>query len=178
MPQIGQQVSPESAKGRQVIGVTVIGIDPGASGGISILNPHSSPGNPVVESLKMPETESDVWDVFRKSTSAVMFAVIEQLTGFVGEAVPSHTMFKLGRNYGMLRGMMVAGQIPYELVTPQKWQKALGIPSRNKKESKGQWKNRLKEKAQQLFPKLKVTLATADSLLIMEYARRRYKEIQ
>lgn len=41
-------------------------------------------------------------------------------------------------------------------------------------ESKQSFKNRLKDKAQQLFPREKVTLATADALLIAEYARRQF----
>ena len=38
--------------------------------------------------------------------------------------------------------------------------------------SKTEWKNKLKAKAQQLFPGEKVTLATCDSLLIAEYGRK------
>lgn len=40
-------------------------------------------------------------------------------------------------------------------------------------ESETQWKNRLKAKAQQLFPQQEVTLATADALLIAEFGRRK-----
>jgi hypothetical protein len=54
-----------------------------------------------------------------------------------------------------------------ELITPQKWQKKLGLGT-----SKGltptQWKNKLKAEAQRLFPDIRVTLKTADALLILE----------
>lgn len=34
------------------------------------------------------------------------------------------------------------------------------------------WKNKLKAEAQRLFPSIKVTLKTADALLIYEYAKK------
>jgi hypothetical protein len=35
-----------------------------------------------------------------------------------------------------------------------------------------QWKNKLRERTQQLYPNVgKITLATSDALLILEYAR-------
>lgn len=40
-------------------------------------------------------------------------------------------------------------------------------------ETRDAFKNRLKAKAQQLFPQAKVTLATADAILLAEYCRRR-----
>jgi hypothetical protein len=57
------------------------------------------------------------------------------------------------------------------MVPPKKWQQALGLGSA-KDLTKTQWKNKLKNKAQQLYPQIKVTLATADALLIYEAARR------
>ena len=37
---------------------------------------------------------------------------------------------------------------------------------KDKDESKGEWKRRLREKAEMLYPKLKITANTADALLI------------
>jgi len=59
-----------------------------------------------------------------------------------------------------------------ELVRPQKWQKALGLGSASGCASKTEWKNKLKAAAQRLYPHLKPTLATADALLILDFARR------
>jgi crossover junction endodeoxyribonuclease RuvC len=73
--------------------------------------------------------------------------------------------FKFGVNYGFLRGMLTAHKIPFEEVTPQKWQKAMGCLSKGNK-------NVTKAKAQQLFPNLKITHKVADALLIAEYCRR------
>jgi hypothetical protein len=88
-------------------------------------------------------------------------------------------MFNFGWNYGSLRMAMIASGLPFEDVPPQVWQKALKIPSRKKegrqyKETKAAFKNRLKAKAQQLFPRVYITLATCDALLIAEYCRRKF----
>ena len=68
---------------------------------------------------------------------------------------------------------LLALGMPTEKVTPQKWQKVYQLGS-SKSYTKIQWKNKLKAKAQQLFPSLgkKITLSTSDALLIAEYARR------
>ena len=85
-------------------------------------------------------------------------------------------MFKFGMSYGGLRMALVAAGIPFTAVTPQKWQKALGIPHRERTESKTQWKQRLKRKAEQLFPNHKLTLAISDALLIAHYCRMIHAE--
>ena len=82
-------------------------------------------------------------------------------------------MFKFGMSYGGLRMALTAAQIPFESATPQNWQKSLGIGKKGKTETRTSFKNRLKAKAQQLFPNLKVTLATSDALLLAEYCRRK-----
>ncbi len=150
-----------------------LGVDPGANGGLAAVTTSGSFGV-----ASMPDTERDVWewfaDVKRQFPGCDPFAVIEKVSGYIGEAQPGSAAFKFGASYGGLRMALVAAGIPFEEVTPQKWQKFLGIPPRNNKggETKTAFKNRLKAKAQQLFPGVKVTLATADALLIMEYCRR------
>lgn len=154
----------------------ILGIDPGASGGLAMLYRGKS------YAVSMPKTERDVWDYFNhkvafygsSSVNLSLFAVIEKVSGYIGEAQPGSSAFKFGHSYGGLRMALVAAGIPFEEVTPQKWQKALGIATRNSKkgETKTQFKNRLKAKAQSLFPKEEITLATADALLIAEFARR------
>jgi hypothetical protein len=53
------------------------------------------------------------------------------------------------------------------MVRPQKWQGFLGLGKSEGDKTK--WKNKLKAKAQNLFPSLDVTLSTADALLLLEY---------
>jgi crossover junction endodeoxyribonuclease RuvC len=136
-----------------------IGIDPGLSGGIAIIEEGS------IRAVNMPDTERDVWDLIHSLPRLYSMAMIEKVHSMKGNGVASS--FKFGMGYGALRMALVASGIPFEDVTPQKWQKALGCLS-------GGDKNVTKQRAQSLFPQLKITHKTADSLLIAEYARRTY----
>lgn len=150
------------------------GIDPGQSGGLAALWLNST------QLEAMPATETDVWSWLSHkwgqeqfgSARVSRFAVIEKVHAMPGNGVSS--MFKFGMGYGGLRMALIAAQIPFEEVTPQRWQKCLGIPVRKRDESKTDFKNRLRAKAQQLFPGVSgVSLKTADALLIAEYCRRK-----
>jgi len=130
----------------------------------------------------MPATEKDLFDwMCRFSPHGSVrktVAVIEQVGGFVGSegkgggAANGAAMFKFGMSYGGLRMALVGCGIPFEAATPGKWLKGLGVVGRKKEESRTEWKNRLKAAAQRLFPSEKVTLNTADALLIAEFCRR------
>lgn len=144
-----------------------LGIDPGASGAIIGISSEGWFGG------KMPPTVADISEMVEELRYA-KFAVIERLWGYAGDRNTGPTMFKMGRNYGNLEMALAHSDIPYEEVTPRAWQKALGITARKKTESKGEFKNRLKAKAQQLFPQVKMTLAICDAFLIAEYCRRTY----
>jgi crossover junction endodeoxyribonuclease RuvC len=137
-----------------------LGIDPGLSGGIALVGSIGS--NPRAQAWKMPETERDVSDLFLSLKSQVSKAYIERVHSMPGQGVSSS--FKFGVSYGFLRGMLIAHGIPFEEVTPQKWQKLLGCLTKGDK-------NISKAKAQQIFPNIKVTHKIADALLIGEYAR-------
>lgn len=151
--------------------LTYIGIDPGQSGGIAALRPSFD----TVVALKMPATERDVLEAISQfdqigDNSAV--ACIEQVHSMPGQGVSS--TFKFGVGYGGLRMALTAAGIAFETVTPRKWQAAFSIPTRRLNEPKSQFKQRLKGTAQRLFPKVAVTLATCDALLIAEYCRRKH----
>ena len=84
-------------------------------------------------------------------------------------------MFTFGRGYGHLEMALLCCKIPTVAVTPQKWQKELQLGNRGNKTTT-QWKNKLKAKAEQLFPYVKkITKATSDSLLILQYAKIKEK---
>jgi hypothetical protein len=152
---------------------TIIAIDPGKSGGIAYKIDNAQQ----VASLSMPETEGDILEtichVHEGSTDPrAAVAYIEQVGGFIkGRPAPGSAMFNFGRNFGYLIGVLQALRFRIELVRPQDWQKdfALGVSNGDKTA----WKNKLKQRAQQLFPEQKVTLHTADALLILEYGKRR-----
>lgn len=146
---------------------SVIGIDPGASGGLAVLDDKGK----VVECIAMPETDHDINDFFSRHEDADC-AYLEQVHSMPGQGVAS--TFKFGMNYGFLRAMLTAHGIRWIDVTPNKWQSSLCIRS-IKDEPKVAHKNRLKGRAQQLFPKQKVTLKTADALLIAYYGWSRMR---
>lgn len=142
-----------------------IGVDPGASGGLAVLSPQGHP----LSVTAMPATERDVADWIAENAGHSPVALIEKVGAMPKQGVSS--TFKFGQNYGFLRGTLVSHQIAFDEVTPRTWQKVF-VPAKGKNETKTQHKNRLKQKAQQLFPQVRVTLKTADALLIAEYARR------
>jgi hypothetical protein len=151
----------------------IIGIDPGASGGICQMFPNGS-----VELMAMPEKSELREFIYEEAQNAAMnqhqmIAVMEQVGGFIaGKPRPGSRMFKMGEGYGYIQGLLAMSQIPLHLVRPQKWQE--GIPGVAGKKDNAR-KRALKEHAVRLFPKLKITLKTCDALLIAEWARLNIK---
>jgi hypothetical protein len=94
---------------------------------------------------------------------------LENLVKFTGSPMPSSAMASYASNWGVLKGMLMALKFQLVLVTPQAWQKALGMGS-SKGTSKTEWKNKLKSEAQRLYPNQKITLANADAALIFRHA--------
>lgn len=137
----------------------IIGIDPGASGGIAWI----CDGKPCVE--KMPETLQDLWDLIcdMKTDGGDFVAYLEQVSSSPQMGVVSS--FSFGRGYGNLEMALTAAGIPFERVRPQVWQKSLGCMTKGDK-------NVSKARAQELFPQLKITHATADAILLAEFGRR------
>lgn len=144
----------------------IIGIDPGAAGGIGV---YSLDKNELVEAIKMPETPTDLFK-FLKLHSFNSKCYLEKVGGIPGNG--ANAMFNFGRGYGHLEMALLACRIPTETVTPQKWQKEFQLGGRGKTMSKAEWKNKLKAKAQQLFPQYNVTLAICDAMLIALYGSR------
>jgi len=155
----------------------IIAIDPGVSGGIAVEVWGKTVCHP------MPPTQGDVLELIRDfkrmanvecvplGPSATCGCVLEKVGGFAGKAQPGAAMFKFGEGYGFLKGVVQTLGIPLVLVRPQVWQKAFGLGTASHCASKTEWKNKLKAEAQRRFPHLPVTLATADALLILEWAR-------
>jgi crossover junction endodeoxyribonuclease RuvC len=144
---------------------TIIGIDPGKSGGIAWI----TDGKPCVE--KMPETLQDLWALIESIMtehppiyrSKECKAYIEQVHSSPQMGVTSS--FTFGNGFGHLEMALTAAGIPFERVSPQKWQKAMGCLTKGDK-------NVSKKRAQELFPSIKCSHAISDALLIAEYGRR------
>ena len=143
----------------------IIAIDPGAMGGIAVFSIDKSI---LIDLVKMPDTPQDLLDFISKYQINSK-CYLEKVGGLPG--MGGSSMFNFGKGFGHLEMALLCRKIPTTEVTPQKWQKALQLGNKGHK-STSQWKNKLKAKAQQLYPMVpKITLATSDALLILEYAR-------
>lgn len=98
-------------------------------------------------------------------------AVLEHVGAMPGQGVTS--MFSFGENFGYLKGLLEAFEIPYELVRPQRWKKEFGISG----------KNQSVEVCKRLFPGVSLRRTErckkdhdgmAEALLMAEFARRHY----
>ena len=147
--------------------IIYIGIDPGLSGGIAILNQDGS----VKEVVAMPVTPRDIYEFLLSYKEESRCGLEDVGHGMPGQSSKATATF--ARHNGHLEMALLALGIPTEKVTPQKWIKVYQL-KKKKEQDKNEWKNVLKAKAQSLFPQLgkKVTLKTCDALLIAEYARR------
>jgi Holliday junction resolvasome RuvABC endonuclease subunit len=151
-----------------------IGIDPGKTGGVAWIGErtsHDEEDENFNHQKLDGNTDADVWDLLSNiylDNNERGYAVIERVSSSPQMGVVS--AFSFGRNFGFWIGCLTAAGIPYALVTPQKWQKAMGCMSKGDK-------NLLKAKAQQLYPNERITLATADALLIATYCKQHHHEL-
>lgn len=145
-----------------------IGIDPGTSGGIAVLDEDGT----VKDVRNMPDTPADILEYFKTYQAFPCVCVLED----VGQGMPgqsSSATAKFARHNGHLEMALLALGIKTIKARPQKWEKTYALGKSTAFE-KAEWKRKLKERAQQLFPQLgkKVTLKTCDALLIAEYCRK------
>lgn len=149
---------------------TIIGIDPGMSGGIAFIYDDGVPPS----CYKMPETDLDLFDLIDTTVGFdnPTAAFIEKVNA--GPKMGSSASFKFGQNVGAIRMACLAAGVRIEYVSPQKWQKEFGLIVRGRGlgQDDTSKKNRNKARAQELFPGVKITHAIADCLLIAEYGRR------
>ena len=146
--------------------MNLLAIDPGASGGLAF-GDTASAKDPALHA--MPETVHDLAELIRDSE--VEHAFVELVGGYIGKAQPASSAFVFGENYGKIQGILATIGIPFTLVRPQKWQLALSLGN-SKGMKKHEWKAKLKAKAQQLYPSVKITLQTADALLLWHLAQQ------
>tara|TARA_R100000808_G_C2152145_1_gene161484 strand:- start:4270 stop:4761 length:492 start_codon:yes stop_codon:yes gene_type:complete len=142
-----------------------IGIDPGKSGAIASLNSH-------MKAWKCPDNANDMHRLFELITYGVSGAeikvVMEKVWARPNNA--SRAAFNYGVNYGQWLGVMAGFEIEPELMLPANWMKFYGMKKGMEYKDRKKW---LKAKAQELYPKLKVTLTNADAILIAHYLKER-----
>lgn len=141
----------------------ILGIDPGASGAVAELY---SDGKTDAFSMLPDDDMRDYFECLRQVTDRTIVAYMELVGGYIGKPQPGSGMFKFGNGNGYIRGLLAANRIKTVMVRPQAWQKGIsgvqGVKGPDRKRV-------LKEAAARLFPALKVTLSTADALLIGAY---------
>lgn len=145
----------------------VMGIDPGVSGGIAVRG-NSLPNGLLV--FKMPETPADIVELIRDLCEKyeINHCYLERAQAMRsrdGRKQGVSSAFNYGTSFGALIGILAAWGAPYTLIRPVDWQRALKCLS-------GGDKRVTKRRAQELFPKTKLTHATADAALIAEYGWR------
>ena len=107
---------------------TWIGIDPGASGAMTLLSKSE-----VISVLEFKEVgligyvkALEVW-IHEYDIQAIC---IEKVSAMPGQGVTS--MFSFGQRFGELIGMCVALKLPIQFANPKDWQKELKIKTQDK----------------------------------------------
>lgn len=181
---------------------SIIAIDPGASGAIAWHNPHIQksgwspmpvsrkehinlfnlvmgfmPVRPVVYVEKVnPFNEGNAHAMFTFGVTAERpVAILEAMGCQIVEVTPQAWQKAMGlgtaerpKPLAMPRGLSATAKKQW------KADNAVELALRKKERASAgrDWKNKLKEHAQVLFPQFKVTLANADALLILHYAQQ------
>jgi hypothetical protein len=152
---------------------TYIAIDPGVNGGIAW------DGAALPSCMGMPGSDTEIAEEIHNLADILcsirdnLKFIIEDVPKFVGKALPGSTIFPLAFNCGLIRGIAVSLRMPIILVRPQDWQKHFRLGTKGETSGTTEWKNKLKAEAQRRYPHLKVTLKTADALLMLAYAQEK-----
>jgi hypothetical protein len=143
--------------------IAYLAIDPGASGGLALYKKDGTTEVHPLPSLTYDALSDLVLDQYT--------VVIEDVPKFAGRMIPSSSTATLHFGFGYLCGHFEARGYRVIKVTPQTWQKTIGIGKKGDLSS-AQWKRKLRDEAQRRYPALKVTLQTADALLLLDHARQ------
>ena len=154
----------------------IIGIDPGLTGAVAVLPEglfFDTPTASVKKGGKKVYLVADMVAIFNAYVFDASFpdthVYIEDVHAMPGQGVSS--TFSFGRGYGLWEGIVAALGIPYTLVSPVRWKRAM-------MDGMGKEKGASRVRAGQLFPRFVGQLTRvkdhgrADALLIAEYGRR------
>ena len=139
-----------------------LAIDPGANGGWA----YQMHG----DGAFMQGDNDELVDLCPSTDTTI---VIEKVPAFVGP-IPASASFKLGYSYGWIVGLWQGRGFKVVLVTPQEWQKTMGVGTKKGGgHTTTEWKNKLKAEAQRRFPFVeKITLKTADAFCLLSHAQQ------
>jgi hypothetical protein len=141
-----------------------LAIDPGANGGLAWRQDDQP-----AQAAKMPPTARDMVDLIRAINPDE--AHLEDVVKFAGKGQSGASAVTYGVGWGEIHGALIALGVRVLRPRPQAWQKKIGL-ARPQNMTPTAWKNKIKARAQELFPGVRVTLATADALCILEAAER------
>lgn len=150
----------------------ILSCDPGQNGG------WSWEFQDKIYVKKMQETPKDIFlflQALAQKTDGYspLIAYVEKVGGYVsGNSAPSAVKF--ARHCGNIEMALLALNIPYHEIPPQKWMtsfigKQKYPASMTLAQRKTRRKNLIKAKAQALYPHIKVTLAVSDALGLLSY---------
>jgi crossover junction endodeoxyribonuclease RuvC len=133
---------------------SVLGIDPGMSGGWALVDASGNlldagpfPIHTVKKSSKtVKQLDGRALAQVLAQTNATQ-AYVEQVSSRPRQA----GQFQFGINTGMIHGILHALQMPFDLVSPLLWKPAYGI-KRDHDETKASTKTRAREIAAKVFP--------------------------
>lgn len=154
-----------------------IGVDPGLTGSIAILDAAGKFLNVHDMTIAMKRQSGSfvkrqvcgtgLWLQIKSYNNEATIAFVETVGARPGQGVSS--MFSLGDSFGVARGVLSASNIRLEEVTPPEWMKALGVT---------QEKDSSLILARQLFPTAPLPLKKhhnrAEALLIAHYLFKLY----
>ncbi|MDA8688325.1 crossover junction endodeoxyribonuclease [Candidatus Pelagibacter bacterium] len=151
----------------------IIGIDPGLSGGIAVLEnnkilnmfdmPVMAEGKKNKRQLNSAQLVSLIKDNIKVNEEIVV--VVEQVNAMPGQGVTS--MFNFGQTFGAIKGVCAALELPIFFVRPSKWKKHFELINSSKDSSR--------TKAIEMYPALSNQLAKkkdvnkSDAILIARY---------
>ena len=157
----------------------IIGIDPGLSGAIAVLEdnkvlnifdiPVMSEGKKNKKQLNSAFLVSLLKQNISKNEEIAV--VVEQVNAMPGQGVTS--MFNFGQSFGVLKGVCAAMQLPIFFVRPAKWKKYFNLINSEKDASR--------TKAIEIFPYFSQYLSRkkdsnkADAILISSFYYETYK---
>ena len=127
----------------------VIGIDPGLSGAIAVINGTDSltvfdmPTMTVERNgkAKRQVSATELAQILKTAKSDDCHVFVEKVSAMAGQGVTS--VFSFGRSFGMIEGILAALQMPVTYVAPATWVKAV---------HRGAGKDASRSRAMELFP--------------------------
>ena len=120
----------------------IIGIDPGISGAISIienkkiLEVYDTPTMIDGKKNKKQINSAQVTNIIKErlNNGKEVVVVVEQVNAMPGQGVTS--MFNFGQSFGVIKGICAALSLPIYFVRPTKWKKHFNLIKTNKDASR------------------------------------------